>query len=133
MALNSVGAVITLTPPEDGSCVWKATQVPLASGLPSENFYSNHLGINFNFGPITVSGYVDTDTLGIGVSLSILGISIGTFHGNLKDGLGVDVNLFAVQGSLKFYLKNGNEVWLGGNLSSFGSTIFDTETKVLTL
>jgi len=46
------------------------------------------------------------------VSVSVLGINLGTFHGNLKDGIGIKVDLFLVVGDIRLSLKNGNEVWV---------------------
>ncbi|KAK7736124.1 hypothetical protein SLS53_007151 [Cytospora paraplurivora] len=42
----------------------------------------------------------------------IAGTYIGLFSGNLKDGFGVNVNLFVVKGEFNFYLKNGSDVWI---------------------
>lgn len=59
-----------------------------------------------------MEGYVNTDTLEIRVVIKIMGMTVGTFVGNLKEGLVVKVNLIAAKGELKLYVKNGNELWL---------------------
>ncbi|KAF5659831.1 hypothetical protein FHETE_9261 [Fusarium heterosporum] len=107
----TVGAVVRLDSPEKGDNVWTARQVGLALNLPPRDVEGRH-GIDWSFGPLKITGYVDTTTLGLGISVSVAGVSIGNIYGSLKDGVGLDVDLFAAQGSLKFYLKNGNEIWV---------------------
>jgi hypothetical protein len=60
-------------------------------------------------------------TLEIGVEVHILGIKLGTFYGNLKDGLLIKVNLFAEKGQVQFYLKNGHEVWESVEIQGVGT------------
>jgi len=47
------------------------------------------------------------------MDLTVLGISLGSFEGNLKgdEGVSVTVDLAAGKGIVRFYLKGGNEVW----------------------
>ena len=62
----------------------------------------------------------------IGVDVSVVGISLGKIAGSLDEGVYVDVNLFVAKGSLKFYLKDGNDLWLHVNLSiTFDGTYED--------
>lgn len=71
-----------------------------------------------------ITGYVDIDTLEIGVDISILGIKLGSFYGNLKDGVVVNVNLFVASGKVTLYLK-GKEIWVSVDLK----LAFDGEYK----
>ncbi|KAM0184886.1 hypothetical protein ACHAPI_012331 [Fusarium lateritium] len=108
---HNVGAIVSLSPPEEGDNIWEAKQVELARSLPPGNVQGRH-DIDWGFGPIKVTGYLDTDTYELGVSVSVAGINLGNIFGNLKDGVGIKVNLFIAKGEIRFYLKNGNELWI---------------------
>ncbi|MCJ1262156.1 hypothetical protein MMC22_002026 [Lobaria immixta] len=69
-----------------------------------------------------VTGYFDTKTLEIGVEVLVLGIILGSFYGNLKDGVMINFNLKLAKGSSKFYLKNGNKLCVRINID----VIFDS-------
>ncbi|KAK5674717.1 hypothetical protein LTS10_012453 [Elasticomyces elasticus] len=60
----------------------------------------------FLAGPINIMGYVDSIRLMAVVTLSVFGLTLGTFSGFLKDGLHVDFNLQAATGSITLYLKH---------------------------
>ena len=49
------------------------------------------------------------------------------------DGLVIKVDLTAVKGEVKFYLKNGNEVWVGVKLSVIFDGKYETEAKIITI
>ena len=89
---------------------------------------TNHSGIDFSIGPITVctvysiyvppltnhkqlTGYVDTSNYGVGVEVKLFGISLGTFYGDLKQGLGISINVIAAKGEVKLTLEDG-AVWV---------------------
>lgn len=40
------------------------------------------------------------------------GIYVGIISGNLKEGIDINVDLFTMKGSMRIYLKNGNEAWV---------------------
>ncbi|KAM0635675.1 hypothetical protein ACHAPW_001340 [Verticillium nonalfalfae] len=103
-AEQNIGAVINLTAPEEGNTQWVATQI---------------------------SGYIDTDTFEIGISVSILGINVGNIYGNLKDGVGLNIDLFLAEGSIKLYLKNGNEVWINVDVSVKFDGSFQGDYKII--
>lgn len=65
--------------------------------------------------------------------MSILGINIGNIFGNLKDGVGVKVDLFLAKGSINIYLKNGNEVWVHLDVKVKFDGSFDGDYKILTI
>ncbi|KAJ1325307.1 hypothetical protein MN608_10019 [Microdochium nivale] len=111
MSEQNVGAIVSLTPPQDGSELWEAKQVELVKNLPPGDI-AGRKQIDWSFGPVKVSGYLDTNTLEVGLSISVAGISLGNIYGNLKDGVGVKVNLLVAKGEIRFYLKNGNELWV---------------------
>ncbi|KAM0321789.1 hypothetical protein ACHAQA_009885 [Verticillium albo-atrum] len=125
---QTVGAIVSLTPPEGGDNVWKAQQVNLARSLPPTDG-RGRVEIDWSFGPVT--GYVDTDSFEIGVSVSILGINVGNIFGNLKDGVGLDIDLFLAAGSIKFYLKNGNELWVHLDIKVKFDGSFDGDYKIV--
>ncbi|KAE9378474.1 hypothetical protein N431DRAFT_461985 [Stipitochalara longipes BDJ] len=53
----------------------------------------------------------------LGVSISLLSVSLGTVNGNLKNGVGVNINFIMASGTLNIYLKNGNEIWVTVNIT----------------
>ena len=53
-----------------------------------------------------MTGYVDTSSKEIGVSVSVLGIDLGAFSGSFDSGIGIDVNLFLVKGKLNFVVED---------------------------
>lgn len=60
-----------------------------------------------------------------------MGISLGTVSGNLKDGIEVKVDLFVVKGALKFYLKNGNELWINVSLKVIIDGEYNGDFKII--
>ncbi|CRK22314.1 hypothetical protein HYQ45_018626 [Verticillium longisporum] len=129
-AEQNIGAVINLTAPEEGNTQWVATQVDVHRGLPPGNPRSRH-DLDWGLGPIKISGYIDTDTFEIGISVSILGINVGNIYGNLKDGVGLNIDLFLAEGSIKLYLKNGNEVWINVDVSVKFDGSFQGDYKII--
>jgi hypothetical protein len=67
------------------------------------------------------------------VDASVLGISLGSFNGNLKDGLVIKVDLFMVKGEVRFFMRNGNQVWVGLKLSVTFDGKYETEAKLITI
>ncbi|KAE8379343.1 hypothetical protein BDV26DRAFT_291366 [Aspergillus bertholletiae] len=67
--------------------------------------------LEWEYGPVKVTGWVATDTLDGLFSPSIMGISLGNLEGNMKDGIRVKFALSKANGALVYYLKNGNEIW----------------------
>ena len=63
--------------------------------------------------------------------MSVLGIKLGSFYGNLKDGLVINIDLFLAKGSIKFYLKNGNELWVRVDLDVKFDGSFHQDAKIL--
>jgi hypothetical protein len=80
-----------------------------------------------------IVGYVDTDTYEIGVTVTVAGINVGAIYGNLKDGVVLKVDLFVVKGQIKFYLKNGNEVWVNLDLKITFDGSYSGDYKILTI
>jgi len=60
-------------------------------------------------GYIQITGYVNPDQLEIGVSVTVFGIGLGTFYGSFTDGIGINVDLFAVSGSVDFYVNTDSK------------------------
>ncbi|KGQ04073.1 hypothetical protein BBAD15_g10692 [Beauveria bassiana D1-5] len=103
-----IGALVNISAPRSGDNVWVAKQVDLARDQPPTDGRGRR-EIDWAFGPIRISGYVDTDKWETGLTISVLGISIGPIHGDLKDGVVVKVDSFLAKGNINLYLKNGNE------------------------
>ena len=105
-------------------------------------------GISFSIGPITVrtkpparnfapndeqlSGYVDISNFGAGVEVTLFGISLGSFYGNLKDGLGVSIDVIAAKGGVKIYLKD-NAVWVNVQLTPIWGNGINIDQKIFDL
>ncbi|TKA83880.1 hypothetical protein B0A55_00127 [Friedmanniomyces simplex] len=70
------------------------------------NLRPNQEPFGFLAGPINIMGYVDSIRLLTVITLSVFGLTLGTFTGHLKDGLHVDFNLQAASGSITLYLKH---------------------------
>ncbi|PNY27017.1 Uncharacterized protein TCAP_03057 [Tolypocladium capitatum] len=119
-----LGALVTLTSPSPDSNVWHAKQDNVNRTLPPGNPRKRH-NIEWGLGPLKITGYVDTTTWEVGVSVSVIGINVGAIYGNLKDGVVLKVDLFAVTGELRLYLKHGNEIWVRYDLQ----IIFDGQIK----
>ncbi|KAK1465071.1 hypothetical protein CPAR01_07107 [Colletotrichum paranaense] len=132
MAEQNVGAVVALSPPEEGDNVWEAKQVELVRNLPPGDDQGRH-SIDWSFGPVKISGYVDTNTFEVGLTVSIAGINIGNIFGNLKDGVGLKINLLAAKGEIRVYLKNGNEVWIHLDVKIVFDGHYEGDYKIITI
>lgn len=89
-------------------------------------------------GILELKGTIDTDTLNVDVALyatlPVLGnLKLAEASGNLNDGVTLTFNAAVASGTVKLYLKNGNEVWLQFNVSTLLATSVQGDVKVLTL
>ncbi|MCJ1260670.1 hypothetical protein MMC22_000532 [Lobaria immixta] len=111
MAGFVAGAIVEVEKGNDEYYVRQVhTENPLL--LPFPGSKAARKKISWGFGPLNVAGYVDTSSLEIGVEVSILGITLGSFSGNLNDGVMINLDLLLAKGSVKFHLKNGKELWV---------------------
>ena len=78
-----------------------------------------------------MTGYVDTDTYDIGVRISVCGTSVDNIYGNLKDGVGLKINLHTTRGEIKLYLKNGNELWTHIDTKVVFDGSFQKDSKIM--
>jgi hypothetical protein len=62
-----------------------------------------------------------------------LGISLGNIYGDLRDGSSLKIDLFHATGSLRFYLKNGNEFWTGLDIKVKFNGSFEGDYKIITI
>ena len=76
---------------------------------------------------------MDVDLLELGVNVSVVGISLGQLYGHLQDGVAVDVDLFAAKGSIRFYLRNGHELWVNLNLNITFDGSYDGDYLVVSI
>lgn len=79
-----------------------------------------------------IEGYIDTN-MEVGVTLTVFGMEIGHFYGNLTDGLVIRLNLLFIDGTVKLYLQNVKEVWLKVDVNVMGYGMITSDQKVLTL
>ncbi|KAF2149661.1 hypothetical protein K461DRAFT_315629 [Myriangium duriaei CBS 260.36] len=127
------GALVRVEEKSEGQ--YEITQIETENELPKPvaGIGDDRVEINWSFGPVKVVGYVVKSTLEIGVELHVLGISLAHLYGNLKDGVVANVNLLLAKGSIKFYLKNGHEVWIHVDVSVKFDGSFNKDVKLLSL
>jgi hypothetical protein len=65
--------------------------------------------------------------------VTVVGVNVGNVYGNLNDGVVLKINLFVVKGEIKFYLRNGNEVWVHLELKITFDGHYEGDYKILTL
>jgi hypothetical protein len=60
---------------------------------------------------------------------------LGTFYGNLKEGLVIEFHLFVAKGWIRFYLKDGadgkKELWVAYHVKVLFDGTFDGDEKIL--
>ncbi|KAM0321126.1 hypothetical protein ACHAPQ_009686 [Fusarium lateritium] len=127
----NVGAIVSLSIPEEGDNVWRAEQLELARSLPGNN--GGHHDIDWGFGPIKVTGYVDVDTFDIGVSVTVAGINLGNIFGSLKDGVVIKVDLLNAKGQINLYIKNGNRIIIRLDINITFDGDYEGEYKMISI
>ena len=75
---------------------------------------------------------MDSTNFGIGIEVTLFGISLGTFYGNLKDGLGININVIAAKGSINISL-DGTAVMLHLVLTPIWGNGIDVTQKLIDL
>ena len=75
---------------------------------------------------------MDISNFGAGVELTLFGISLGSFYGNLKDGLGVSIDVIAAKGGVKIYLKD-DAVGVNVQLTPIWGSGINIEQKIFDL
>ncbi len=50
---------------------------------------------------------MNTKKYGIGLEVQLFGIYLGPFYGDLKEGLGISIDIIAAQGEVRIYLRDG--------------------------
>lgn len=75
---------------------------------------------------------MDTTNYGVGVEVKLFGISLGTFYGNLKDGLGISIDVIAAKRGIKLYLKD-KAVWVNIQLTPIWGNGINTDQKLFDL
>ncbi|RXG50435.1 hypothetical protein VDGE_04808 [Verticillium dahliae] len=104
------------------------------SKLPTSSLLEDSescIDLDWGYGPVNIIGYVDTYTLEIGATISLLGISLGDIVENLKDGVVLNIELFLAVGAIRLYLKNGNEVWVALDIRVKFNGSYDSHYKIV--
>ena len=65
------------------------------------------------------------------VTLSVVGISLGKFCGSFDNGFSIDVNIFVAKGSVRFYVKNGNQLWVRVDLDVTFDGGYHQDAKII--
>ncbi|KAJ9355782.1 hypothetical protein DTO027B9_3936 [Paecilomyces variotii] len=122
------GATVQLSRNDEDVWTVKQTRVVKDFSLPD-----NAVQFEWSKGPNRITGYVDTSTLDMGINPVFNGIYTGAVTGSLKDGVSIRINLFTMKGAAKFYLRNGNQLWI--RLDQYSSFIgsYEDDYKILTL
>ncbi|KAL1587124.1 hypothetical protein WHR41_04325 [Cladosporium halotolerans] len=132
------GLVVAVTKEEptdassDSPTIYTATQIPTVNSLPDPVADRADLRreLSWGFGPVNIVGYIDTQTLEIGVSVSVFGARILNLFGNLKNGVVGKIDLFLAKGEVRLFLKNRREVWVKLHLKVTFDGTFDREEKI---
>ncbi|KAJ6081411.1 hypothetical protein N7499_006285 [Penicillium canescens] len=113
--------------------IFTATQIPSVNSLPIVPPASaqSTQDIDFSIGPII--GYIDLNSLEVGVRVEVFGAHILNLYGNLNDGVCGKIDLFLAKGNLCLSLKNGKEVWLHYDIEVKFDGHFNDDIKLLTI
>ncbi|KAI1657176.1 hypothetical protein F4813DRAFT_396430 [Daldinia decipiens] len=121
------GAIVHITQTEKG---YKVEQVKLFEPPPFKQPRDGRIDINFNIGPISAHGWIDTNSLAVHLELSVLGISIGAADFDLEKGFEIGVDLSVISGKIRFYGKNGSELWMRYELKALFQT-WEDDVKII--
>ncbi|PYH52425.1 uncharacterized protein BO96DRAFT_401907 [Aspergillus niger CBS 101883] len=115
--------------------VFSATQIPTVNSLPLVPPPSTRStqSIDFSSGPVKVIGYIDTNSLEVGVRVEVFGAHIFNLYGNVREGVVGKIELFLAKGEIRLYLKNGNEVWLHYDIEVSFDGHFKDDVHLLTI
>ncbi|GIJ90101.1 hypothetical protein Asppvi_009051 [Aspergillus pseudoviridinutans] len=131
---NIDAAYVDLTSPDDGDNEWSAEQTEAAAELSVPD---DAVEFNWSFGPISASQRPtalpkNTSSYDMTCTPAIGGIYVGIVNGNLKDGVGLRINLYNFKGALRWYLKNGNELWIHHDVKVIFDGYFEGDRKIIT-
>ncbi|KAK5099549.1 hypothetical protein LTR70_002450 [Exophiala xenobiotica] len=85
----ATGAVLSVTEESEGQYSVEQLEIQSSTGNKAPAGLDAVIPIHWSFGPISIDGYINTSTFEIRVTVKIVGITIGTFVGNLKDGVSI--------------------------------------------
>ncbi|KAI9836476.1 MAG: hypothetical protein M1837_003382 [Sclerophora amabilis] len=130
------GAVVTIKPLEgnDNNDLYEVNQLDLQSPFPPGD--KNDLpraSIDWDFGPLGVKATIDYDKREFGVSVTVVGIGIGNFWASFDTGISLTVNLLVANGSLRFYIKDGKQLWVHIDLKLTFDGSWDTDQQIYPL
>lgn len=73
-------------------------------------------------------------SVSVGVQIPIIGfVSLGSIGGDLQKGVEMSIDVFVAKGSVRFYLKNGNQLWVGLSLTSKFFSDLKGDYKIITI
>ncbi|KAI1261487.1 hypothetical protein F5Y18DRAFT_440375 [Xylariaceae sp. FL1019] len=129
---NITAGTVDLQEPDEGDNTWYVTQTDADDGeLDIE--HGNTTQIDWGFGPNRITGIVDLDSFDIKLKPIIVGQYLGIINGNLKDGLNIKLDLQILKGWMKYYLKNGNELWIHIDQKVIFDGSWEGDYKILTM
>ncbi|KAJ5737150.1 uncharacterized protein N7483_002275 [Penicillium malachiteum] len=86
----------------------------------------NRIPINFSWEIIGVKGYIDLDTSVISITVSAFGVNLGTFTGDLKNGIKIDINVGLASGYLKSHIE-GSTLYLDVDINVIFGPHYDQD------
>ncbi|KAH8802567.1 hypothetical protein F5884DRAFT_860930 [Xylogone sp. PMI_703] len=122
------GVILHVEPTKEG---YEVTQVNLLSPPQFKQAGRGNDRVDFdvNSGPTHVKGYVDLRKSQINVEVYVLSISIGFFTFGF-DGTTIKIDLLALSGWVRFYVKHDNELRVENHLRAI-FTGFDNDEKIV--
>ncbi|GAD95696.1 conserved hypothetical protein [Paecilomyces variotii No. 5] len=108
-------AIFSVEKSESGT--YQVTQLELENDLP-ESVNDDRIKIDINIFTIRVAGYLVKSTHEIGVEIYVFTNKLGNFFGNVRDNLVIEGNTYLWRGNIKFYVKNGHELWIEYDIAS---------------
>ncbi|KAF4448895.1 hypothetical protein F53441_7757 [Fusarium austroafricanum] len=123
------GATVTLNTPQDGDIMYTVQQNEFKEAEYGGE--GNKTIFDWSFGPVMNQGCIDLNTYEIKITPTYNGIQAGTLDGSLKDGMGINLDLFTAKGSQRWYLKNGNEIWTNLDIKIVFDGSFQGDYKIM--
>jgi len=100
------------------------------------NKAAGDISFQWGIGPFVAKGTINIIDLSIyveiGVTVPFIGyVKITSVKGNLKEGVTISFDVAVASGSVTFFLRNGNELWIRYKFSALGAS-YSGESKILT-
>ncbi|KAM0805366.1 hypothetical protein BDR22DRAFT_884895 [Usnea florida] len=122
------GAIVSIKKLETGDKepdTYEVRQLHLQRGIPS-----TREPFSWSFGPFEATGYIDVEKREFGITVSVLGITIGTYVASFDQGFTIDFTVLLANGQLKFYVKD-NALWVRIDVDIAFDDSYHTDVKIV--